>query len=583
MQKNNFVLRRKLSKFTKLFLISVVIFLTAGIVAQCENIALTDPPPIPNNFTSIFVEPPTPKQPSFENFDKLDKQVQQIIYVNNQHPKANDNNKATNKNLPVKTIGKATEIALENKGKNVGTKIIIYPGIYRESILLNPNNLKNDAPIIFAAKEPGKTIISGADIWNNWQKLGNSNIYTHHWPYNWGFSGNPWTEWKVNLQPIVQRREMVFVGKKLLKQILSPADITPGTFSVSEQDDLIYIYPPDGTNLKKTQVEVAIRPNIFIAKNLKNLVLRGLIFQHANSVLQEAVRIENTTNVLIENVQFIWNNWGGFHLSKTENVIIRNSKANYNGERGFSGDTSKNLLMENTENSYNNWRGAWGEFYGWDAGQKFVYLNNLTMRKYKAVKNQAAGLWFDTGNKNILVEEAYICNNINYSLYIEANPGPITIKNSVICNNRDINSQSLGEWYNPGVLAAVSQNVILAGNVICGNDRSQIRIIDQFDRDYTDVETEHKSKIKMENWLFKNNLIISNKSNNNLIETPQWNHLFKTLNLEENTWYNPNNTKVFKVDGRQLDFTKWQSLMVKNQDKGFSAPSSIPTYCNSNT
>ncbi len=560
-------------KFVKILLICLLTFLSSVMIAKCENIASIDLPSKPSYVESMFVEPQLSKQ---SNFDKL---VKQIIYVNNQHPNAKDSNKGNQENLPLKTIEKATELALQNKSNNIGTKIIIYPGIYRESISVNGQDLKNDAPIIFAAKESGKTIISGADIWKDWQKLGNSNIYTLPWPYNWGFSGNPWTEWKVNLQPIVQRREMVFVDKKLLKQILSPSDITPGTFSVSEQDDLIYIYPPDDTNIKNNQIEVAIRPNLFIAKNLKNLVLRGLIFQHANSVLQEAVRIENTTNLLIENVEFIWNNWGGLHISKTENVIIRNTKANYNGERGFSGDTSKNLLMENTENSYNNWRGAWGDFYGWDSGQKFVYLNNMTIRKYKAVENQAAGLWFDTGNKNILVEKAYICNNINYSLYIEANPGPITIKNSVICNNRDINSKSLGEWYNPGILTAVSQNVILEGNVICGNDRSQIRVIDQIDRDYTDVDTENKSKLKMENWLIKNNLIISN-SNNNLIETPKWNHFFTTLNLEGNTWYNTQKSKVFKVDGRELDFNSWKSLMVNNQDKGFSTPSSIPNDCN---
>src|SRR5271154_4852702 len=54
------------------------------------------------------------------------------IYVNPQSAGASDSNPGTSA-LPLRTISRAVDLALARRGRNLGTRIEIYPSIYRES------------------------------------------------------------------------------------------------------------------------------------------------------------------------------------------------------------------------------------------------------------------------------------------------------------------------------------------------------------------------------------------------------------------------------------------------------------------
>lgn len=561
-------------KLLSLFVISLLVLLLVQVFGKSDSIYQINAQKRP---LALEVANLSPNLPNFSDL------VRQTLYVNNQHPQALDTNPGT-VSLPLKTIGKAAEIAQINKKNNIGTKIVIYSGTYRESISLKQEGQKTNAPIIFAAKEIGNVIISGADIWQGWQRYQKTGIYTHPWPYKWGLSGNPWTKWNVDFRPILQRQEMVFVKGKLLKQVLSLAEVTEGTFYVSEAESSLYIYPPSGTDIANDTIEVANRRNVFDVIGSKNIALIGITFKHcACGVFDASLNIIKSTNILVDKSQFIWNNWLGLSISNSQNVIIRMSQANHNGEAGMKGYRVKNLLLEDTENSYNNWRGAWGEFYGWDAGQKFLFLHNGTFRRYKAVGNQSAGLWLDTDIENVLIEDAEICENAHHALYIEAVQGPLAVKNSVICNNHEISKNKDDTWYNPGIFTASSSNITLENNIICNNERSQIRVMTQEQRDVENFETGKTTTLKMENWTLKNNLIVGNSPTQLVIETPGWNHFLNSLTSAGNTWYNLKNGKVFKVDDRELAFKDWQSLTKQDLNSVFAAPKSLPKYCTSAT
>ena len=96
--------------------------------------------------------------------------IQQVIYVDTKNPNSSDSNPGTEKS-PLKTINQAAQIALKNYQNNIGTKTIVYPGIYRESIKIIAENSPLNVPIIFEAKEAGSVIVSGSDRWQNWQIL----------------------------------------------------------------------------------------------------------------------------------------------------------------------------------------------------------------------------------------------------------------------------------------------------------------------------------------------------------------------------------------------------------------------------
>jgi hypothetical protein len=508
-----------------------------------------------------------------ENKNPVDENaVSQNIYVNPAFAGASDSNPGTEL-LPVKTLKGAAKIINKNIKENIGTKVILYPGIYRERIQIISNQ-KENAPLIFEAKESGSVIISGSDLWEDWQQYPqNKNIYTHSWLDDGGLADNPWPD-RIEVPEISRRKEIIFVNGKLLRQRLSLNELTPGSFYVSEEKDTIFIYPELETNLETSQIEVGTRNRLLFTKGVNNLVLRGLKFQHSNDYMKAAVAIFLGKNVLVENCELLWNNSDALNIAKSENVIVRKVTANHNGIRGVAGHKLKNAYYEDVENSYNNWRGDWGKFYSWDPGHKFMFTRNLTFRRYKAVGNMAAGLWLDTDNSNVWIDEAEICDNFHTGLYLEASHH-ILVTNSKICHNRG-NPESL--FHHPGIFGSTSSHVTLENNVICGNDRSQIKV--QVVKHYgarviPNWETGEEYPLTSRDWVLRNNIIVGEKADQMLIFFEPNTEGFKdNLISEGNIWYNPENQQVFQIGVRNRDkknFKKWQALTGQEQTSVFAS------------
>ena len=110
----------------------------------------------------------------------------QILYVNNQHPNALDTNPGTDESFPLKTVNKAISLATP------GTKIIIYPGIYRETIEIENLSGTPDLPIALEAQQTGQAVISGSDVLTgSWVTEGRPGLYSHQWLYDWGLAPYP--------------------------------------------------------------------------------------------------------------------------------------------------------------------------------------------------------------------------------------------------------------------------------------------------------------------------------------------------------------------------------------------------------
>jgi hypothetical protein len=75
----------------------------------------------------------------------------------------NDTNPGTQEE-PVATVGKALGLV-----PGPGTKVLIHPGKYREANLQLTKSGTRFEPVIIEANEPGTVIISGSEIWSDWQ------------------------------------------------------------------------------------------------------------------------------------------------------------------------------------------------------------------------------------------------------------------------------------------------------------------------------------------------------------------------------------------------------------------------------
>jgi Right handed beta helix region/Protein of unknown function (DUF1565) len=490
--------------------------------------------------------------------------VQKVIYVDQQSANAVDTNDGS-KDSPFKTIGRAVVLADACNASDIGVKILIAPGIYREAITLDRGRQTTSAPIIFEATEKGKTVVSGSEAWATWKRSNDGSRYVHPWPYKWGMAAIPEGWEDVVLKPIVRRCETVFADGRLLRQVMSPSELAENTFYVSEEEGRLSLCLAPGVTPETAAIEVGVRQQLFRAQARENIVLRGLTFVHAITPLQgEAVSFDDCSNILVEDCEFNWNNWSGLGFGGTEGITVRRSTANHNGAMGMTGGQLRSLLYEDDEASYNNWRGSWGGFTGWSvAGFKQLRIHDATYRRIKAVGNQTGAFWFDFDCSIVVIDGAYFAQNETRGIFIEASEGPVTVENSVFCFNGG-----------PGVLSTNSKQVALTGDTFYENAGPQIQVTGQLDRPVSNWETKEKMKLNLEDWVLQDDTLVTSNANRALVDISgaAVERFTGSLISSRNLWYNPTDADVFRVSGLNLDLAHWEKISGQDLDSVFADP-----------
>jgi len=373
----------------------------------------------------------------------------------------------------------------------------------------------------------------------------------------------------------------VFVNGVLLKQVLSASELSEGTFFVDEGSQQIKLYPLAGTDMASAAVEIGVRPHLLNIHGISNLNVTGMVFTKAATCLPGgSMELFDSSNATIENSQFNWNNWQGLVLHNVSQVTMRRIQASYNGGSGLSGYQLKNMTLEDGETSFNNWRGDWGGFYFFSqAGAKFLRVHDSKFLNFRAVNNQTSGLWFDTDNANVRIENANLSSNRANGLFLEANQGPITVESSRICQNRA-----------EGVLVLDSDAVFIRRSLLYSNKGAQI-LSDgrQKSRSEHNWETRENFTSKAKNLSLEENIIVGTIPDQLLFKTYQVDTdsataLFSTLSSNSNTWYNSASPRAFQYDpelsgGRKvhnMDFAGWQSFTGLDKDSKFTPPPQDP-------
>jgi hypothetical protein len=460
---------------------------------------------------------------------------------------------------PLRTIQAAVEKAKANNLKSIGTKVLINPGIYREFVNIQASYKQTAATIILEAAQTGTAVIAASDVMTNWSRdAGNSAVYNHSWMRNLGTCGVP-SGWPATVAPVVRRTEMIFVNNIPLTQVMSFGQLREGTFYVNEADDVIHIFPSKYVNMSTAVVEAAVRPQTLSVSGRSNMVFRGLVFRHAASCInQHGATVGGSNNVLFDQVQAVWNNWGGLAISHSSNITVQNSVASHNGGVGFAGMTDKNALYQFNESDYNNWRGAMGALYDWGmGGTKLMMMHNATVNNHYSYRNQAQGLWFDTDNKNISISNATLSENVLASLQLEANEGPISLTGSKLCSSGSganlINTESLtmkgNTFYNNSGTNKWQGQIFLAGK--------------PGGRQIYDWETNQSYYLYTSNTVMSGNILQDTKAGQFVFATflsgNDWTRFADSLSSNNNHWYDGSTKKAFKIpNGVVVDLASWQ-------------------------
>ncbi|MDI3254769.1 MAG: right-handed parallel beta-helix repeat-containing protein [Bacillota bacterium] len=500
----------------------------------------------------------------------------QTIYLHVNGTTGSDSNPGS-PTQPFKTISAAVQKALANNRAGIGTKVLIDAGVYREFVKISPYN-QTSAPITIQATTQGTAIIDGADLLTNWYKK-NTNVYAYSWKDSVGGCPLP-SGWYSGMPGIVLNNEMVFVNGQPMTQVASISQMRPGTFFVNSTYQELDLWPPSGTDMNTATVEVSNRRETLEVDNGKNLVFRGLVLQHAASCMnQNGANVFGSSNILFDDVQVNWNNWGGLGLSNSNHYTIQNSTASYNGGVGLAAYNVQNALYQNNETDYNNWRGEMVGLYDFgQGGTKIMHARSVTVNAQRSYNNAAQGLWFDTDNATITVANSQLVGNTVANLQLEANQGPITVQNTSLCSGgmglHLINTADLtmtgNVFYNNGGNSFQNGNFFLAGKA--GG------------RVFTNFQTGQTETTFTTNTILENNVITAANSNqyvfNTYLSGSDWSKFADSLQSNNNYWYNGQLSTTYIVPlGKHVNFSGWKSTTGQDYNSDWALSSIYARGC----
>ena len=162
--------------------------------------------------------------------------VQKTLYVDPAHTEAADDDKHGAADAPFATLSFACEAAARAKDANVGVKIVLATGTYREAATIRPpanGAADSDAPLVIEAAEREQAVIDGADTegWSPSTWKAEAARWTHPWPFRRGAASHPAAGLPASATGESYRRgDLVFVNGTLLRQVNAAADLAPGSF-----------------------------------------------------------------------------------------------------------------------------------------------------------------------------------------------------------------------------------------------------------------------------------------------------------------------------------------------------------------
>jgi chitodextrinase len=505
--------------------------------------------------------------------------ITETLYVDAQY--GSDINAGTSAS-PYATIGKAITAAAANIFG--GTKIVVNPGVYRESINLTAwHAASSTAPLIIQAATPGQAIITGSDVYTNWTSNGDG-TFSHSWPNSWGYVSPPngyplpasSTCPGAGVGCLALRTEMVFVNGVALTQELAGPLATPGTFYVTD-GSAITIDPPTGTNMTTADIEVATRGTLLNASNgINNLVLRGLVFTHSTDGITGnsdgvdgavVIGVNGTSsNILIDDDQFLWNTWKGLSISgNIDNLTIQNNSALHNGENGISLYRVKNMLFQNNDISFNNWRGYEADFTGWDAnGLKGLHIHGATFASSTFGYNQTGGLWFDTDNDDILVESSLFTENLTDGIITEKIQGPVSIQNDLFCHNQLDGFNPRETDYASVTSSTFDRNY---NALLFSGSTSTIAVTNYENGENYNLTLDFSSTLA-------NDVFVATGTQADLTtgSNAVWLISSSTLSSNNNTWYQASGTPFYLPPGSYQTLSQWQSATGQDANSTTTQP-----------
>ena len=498
--------------------------------------------------------------------------VQKTFYVDAGSSEAADDEKHGTAEAPFATLHYACQAVTTAKDAGIGVKLVLASGTYREGAEVSSPTLgkkDTDAPLVIEAAEHDQAIIDGADTegWSasTW-KIENGR-WTHPWvavsaPRAAAHSVAPRRTAEAMPGDGARRGDLVLVNDIALRQVNTEAELAPGSFWISKASAAsrgsaaanasVVVQPPDGVELEGAIVQVSARAYGLRIDGRRNVVVRGVMCQHAanpsggsaGEVDMAGLRISGCANVLVEDVLAQWNDGAGVHLAADTNVTLRRVRTLHNGALGVLAEGMKNLLAEDCEVSFNRFLAEWASVPepSMEAAGFEVNTELGAFRRLHVIGN--AGRGGILSGTNLTVEDAVIQGNVLSGLWLQHCVGPVAVQRCVIAGTKGDAKEGR---VTGGIVLTKAREVTLESNIVANNVSAQL------------LEWESagdKVSTRSEMHVYRHNVVCGEDSGElafSLMEegrakggilTPSY---FQTLNSDENDYWNPATQSVFSV------------------------------------
>lgn len=372
------------------------------------------------------------------------------------NPQASDDSDGT-RERPWKTLSRA----LQHSGP--GDEVIIRDGVYRENVVARTNGTAL-APITFEAAPGAHVVITGADRLTDWQHANvGQPIYRVPWTYR--FVG--WSKYMSHpddgYHRLIGRCEQVAIDGYLLRQVLEPNQLAPGTFFVDISNQVLEAWDSGGRNLNQVFSEGSTRTEIFRVEG-DYVRLRGLHFRFAANMAQHGAVVLAGNHDTIEDCTFEDMNSSGATFAG-EYETVRRCVFRNNGQLGFGANGAQDLLFTECLVENNNTKGF---DRGWEAGgDKLVLCRRAVLERCRFLRNRGHGIWFDIGNEDCVVRQCLIADNEDSGIFNEISYG-LQADDNVIAGNGF--AATAGAWgAQAGISLSSSPGSLVERNLILGN------------------------------------------------------------------------------------------------------------------
>lgn len=262
---------------------------------------------------------------------------------------------------------------------------------------------------------------------------------------------------------LIGRCEQVFINGYLLRQVLDPGQMAPGTFFADVTNQKLLVWDAANRDPNKLLIEGSVRGQLFRVEG-DYVQLKGLHFRFAANPAQAGAVVLVGHHETIEDCVLESMNGSGATFSG-EDTLVRRCVFRDNGQLGFGACRAHRLLMSDCWIENNNTK----DFArGWEAGgDKLVLCRDAVVERSTFIRNRGTGIWFDIGNENCTVRQCLIKDNEDAGIFYEISYG-LHASDDVIVGNGF--AETPGAWgAQAGIVLSSSPGCLLERNLLVGN------------------------------------------------------------------------------------------------------------------